>query len=79
MKAQPTEADLMRDVIAHLDNASTPQQDKREVLEALQHLVEPIDAANDLGGMGGMQAVMQALTDQALQVPTILCLLTTSA
>lgn len=53
MKEQPTERELILDAIAIIGNATEPEVARRNALEALQLLVEPIDHANGvLGGVG---------------------------
>lgn len=52
MKEQPTERELILDAIAIIGNATEPDVARRNALEALQLLVEPIDHAN--GAQGGV-------------------------
>lgn len=68
MQSAPSEADLMRDTIEVLTNSSAPEHEVLLALEALQVLVEPIDNANDLHTLHGLQPVIQHLGQQSDQV-----------
>jgi len=61
MNSQPSEAQLMRDALRQLTAPDSGLDDKVKALQALQILVEPIDNANDLKGMNGIQPVVAAL------------------
>jgi hsp70-interacting protein len=61
MKQQPSEADLMREAVAILRDHNATVDELHRALQALQYLVEPIDNANNLGGMNGIDAVMGML------------------
>lgn len=60
-KNMPTEAEIMQDIISLLNNESTNAVQHENALLYLQELVEPIDNANDLYGMGGIHAVLRKL------------------
>ncbi|PRW58654.1 hsp70 nucleotide exchange factor FES1 isoform X1 [Chlorella sorokiniana] len=64
MKGEPTEAELMQEAVAILHNASSTRQQQGNALEALRYLVEPIDNANNLQGMGGLAPVVAFLGRQ---------------
>lgn len=61
MKEEPTEAELMREAVSILSNSSATQAQLQGALQALRYLVEPIDAANDLQGMGGLPPLVALL------------------
>ncbi|KAL0022481.1 hypothetical protein WJX79_009954 [Trebouxia sp. C0005] len=68
MQSAPTEIDLMKDTIAILTNSTTPAEEVLLALEALQSLVEPIDNANDLHTLQGLQPVVQLLVQDSTSV-----------
>ncbi|DBB09552.1 TPA: hypothetical protein ACH3X3_008110 [Trebouxia sp. C0006] len=68
MQSAPTETDLMKDTIAILTNSSAPAEEVLLALEALQSLVEPIDNANDLHTLQGLQPVVQLLLQDSTSV-----------
>lgn len=61
MKEEPSEAELMQDAVAILTNSSATQAQLRGALQALRYLVEPIDNANNLHGMGGLPPLVAQL------------------
>ncbi|KAL9230807.1 hypothetical protein vseg_006109 [Gypsophila vaccaria] len=57
----PSDAELMKIAIDDLNNSSVSVEDRLRALEELLVLVEPIDNANDLGTLGGLDAIMRQL------------------
>eukprot|EP00887_Chlorella_sp_A99_P005496 scaffold1.g5496.t1 len=61
VRQQPTEAELVREAAAIAGNASEPAERRLNALEALCHLVEDIDNANQLHALGGLAPVAALL------------------
>lgn len=57
----PSDAELMQIAISDLNNSSMPVEDHHRALEELLMLVEPIDNANDLYKLGGLEIVVEKL------------------
>ncbi|KAH9603010.1 hypothetical protein KSS87_017494 [Heliosperma pusillum] len=57
----PSDAELMKIAINDLNNSSVSVEDRLRALEELLLLVEPIDNANDLDKLGGLNAVARQL------------------
>ncbi|XP_024527110.1 hsp70 nucleotide exchange factor FES1 [Selaginella moellendorffii] len=57
----PSDADLMRIAIKDLKNSSLSVDEHKRALDELLELVEPIDNANDLNKLGGLEAVIDVL------------------
>ncbi|KAL4423589.1 hypothetical protein ABPG77_004629 [Micractinium sp. CCAP 211/92] len=61
MREEPSEAELMQEAVTILGNASATQAQLLGALRALRYLVEPIDNANNLQGMGGLPPLVAQL------------------
>ncbi|KAL4431166.1 hypothetical protein ABPG75_006422 [Micractinium tetrahymenae] len=61
MKEEPSEAELMQEAVSILANSSAAQEQLLNALQALRYLVEPIDNANNLQGMGGLPPLVAQL------------------
>eukprot|EP00884_Botryococcus_braunii_P008176 jgi/Botrbrau1/1735/Bobra.116_2s0075.1 len=63
LKQQPTETDLIKAAIATLQKEGVTAGDRVSALNMLQPLLEPIDNANDMKDLGGLEALMGALKE----------------
>ncbi|KAK9832603.1 hypothetical protein WJX81_002885 [Elliptochloris bilobata] len=61
LKQEPTEVELLKAAIAELRNQTATPEDTTAALEAVQLLVEPIDLANDLSKLGGLEPLLHLL------------------
>ncbi|KAG0621219.1 hypothetical protein M758_3G002500 [Ceratodon purpureus] len=57
----PSDAELMKIAIADLNNLTLSTDDRQRALQELLILVEPIDNANDLDKLGGLQSIIAEL------------------
>mmetsp|Transcript_20566 Transcript_20566/g.57334 ORF Transcript_20566/g.57334 Transcript_20566/m.57334 type:complete len:309 (+) Transcript_20566:122-1048(+) len=61
MNSQPSETELIKEVVAMLEDPELSSEDTLQALEALQVLVEPIDNANDMKVLGAISPVVDLL------------------
>ncbi|KAF5838370.1 armadillo-type protein, partial [Dunaliella salina] len=61
MNSQPSETDLIKEVVAMLEDPELSPEDTLQALEALQVLVEPIDNANNMKVLGAISPVVDLL------------------
>ncbi|XP_031477148.1 uncharacterized protein LOC116248482 isoform X2 [Nymphaea colorata] len=67
----PSDADLMKVAIADLNNSSLSFDERYRALNELLILVEPIDNANDLYKLGGLDAVIKGLNSSESEIRTM--------
>ncbi|GMH38476.1 hypothetical protein BSKO_06360 [Bryopsis sp. KO-2023] len=61
MASQPSETDLLKEALAYLKDGGLTEEEHSSVLLAIQVLVEPIDNANDLKALDGIDIIVAYL------------------
>eukprot|EP00898_Chlorokybus_atmophyticus_P007684 jgi/Chlat1/7917/Chrsp68S07380 len=66
----PSDAELMTSSISVLTNETSPDIEREQALQELLYLVEPIDNANDLHKLGGLEVLAGYLSDSIPSLQT---------
>ncbi|CAL8472371.1 g11914 [Coccomyxa elongata] len=64
LRHEPGEADLMKAALDIINSVASGEEARLQAFEALSYLLEPVDNANDLHKLGGIEVLLDSLGDQ---------------